>query len=337
MQTGAIAARIEILNLADSFFVSSVLFALARLRVFERIGEGEVSVELLAAELGSRPDTLARLLNGGVVLNLLETQDGIVYRLSPSARAVLTPSAGDAYLGNWIRNLSYLNTAMEKLDEAVINSGPTIDPFGHLGRSRGETREFILAMHNYATLAGKELSHFLPMNGARSLLDLGCGPGTYAFHLGVKNPNLHLYLLDFPEVLEVAREVQASYSLSNAVDYVAADALHDQITGTYDVILISNTLHQLGAQASSTLIKRLYGSVNPGGSLVVQARFLRDDRRGKRVPVFLDLLELCITSAGRNHTVSETASWLEEAGFSGIEHQPMSVFNENSFVRGYKM
>ena len=329
--------RINVLNIADAFFQSSVLFALTKLRVFELIGEGAKSLDELAAELSARPATLARLLNAGVVLKLLETQDGLIYRATSVSRSVLLPSAGEAYLGDWIRNLAYFNLALSKLDEAVLKSGPIIDPVTHLGSDPDQTRYFALGMHNYASLAGQELAHYLDTTRCKSLLDLGCGPGTYAFCLGVKNPELQLYLLDFSEVLQVAKEVQGRYSLKNEVHYIAADAMRDEIDGQYDIILISNTLHQLGPEASCRLLLRLYKSLKQGGSLVIQARFLRDDRLGERVPVFLDLLELCITAAGRNHSVAETKRWLEEAGFSCVEFCAMSFFNENSFLRGYKL
>ena len=87
--------------------------------------------------------------------------------------------------------------------------------------------------------------------------------------------------------MKVAREVQARYDLKNEVHDLPADALQDEISGQYDVILISNTLHQLGPEASSALFKRLYQPVRPGGSLFVQARFLRDDRLGDQGPIFL--------------------------------------------------
>jgi SAM-dependent methyltransferase len=330
----AVGDRLTVLGLAESFFESSVLFALAKLRVFERIGEEEKSVDELAQQLGARPETLARLLNAGVMLKLLESTDRVAYRAAPLARSVLLPSSGEAYLGDWIRNLAYFNVAMSDLDQAVLKSEPTFDPLTHLGADPEKTREFTLAMHAYAAVYGTELAHYLDTSGCTSLLDLGCGPGTYAFHLGMRNPALHLHLLDFSEVLRVAREVQARYSLPNEVEYLAADALNDDIPGQYDLILVSNTLHQLGAQASAVLLKRLYNSVKPGGSLVVQARFLRDDRLGDRVPVLLDLLELCITKRGRNHSVAETRSWMTEAGFSNLQFCPMSLFNENSFLRG---
>lgn len=76
--------------------------------------------------------------------------------------------------------------------------------------------------------------------------------------------------------------------------------------------------------------------MSEGGSLVIQAQFLRDDRLGGRWPVLLDLIQLCITTEGRNHTVAETKAWLAEAGFSNIEFAPMTLLNTNSFLRAYK-
>ena len=253
------------------------------------------------------------------------------------SRAVLLPSAGEGYLGNWIRNLDYFRLALARLDEAVLKSQPTVDPSTHLGSDRNSTREFTLAMHNYAALRGKELARYLNTTGCKSLLDLGSGPGTYAFHLGMRNPELQLYLLDLPEVLEVAKEVQTRYPLQNEVHYLPKDALRDEIPGSYDMILVSNTLHMLGEQASRALIGQLYRSVNPGGSLVIQAQFLPNDRRGERWPILLDLIQLCITSVGRNHSVQETTHWLEEAGFAKIEYSRMTMLNTNSFLRGYRV
>jgi len=328
---------IEVLSIAEGFFQSSVLFGLLKLGVFELIGEGDKSLLDLAAELDARPETLARLLNAGVVLKLLDSKDGLSYRVAPTSRSVLLPSAGENYLGNWIRNLDYFRFALSKLDEAVLRSEPTVDPSIHLGADQEQTREFTLAMHNYASLRGKELAQYIDTTTCKTFLDLGCGPGTYAFHLGMRNSSLKLHLLDLPGVLEVAKEVQAGYPIKNEVHYLPMDALRDEIPGSYDMILVSNTLHMLGEQASRELIKRLYRSINQGGSLVIQAQYLQDNHLGGRWPILLDLIQLCITTEGRNHSTGETRRWLEEAGLVNIEFCPMSVFNTNSFIRGYKV
>src|SRR5208282_5931099 len=162
---GAIRDRLAVIGMAESFFQSSVLFALAKLKIFELIGEDNKPLEDLAKQLGARPDTLARLLNAGVALKLLETSDRATYRLAALARSVLLPTADDAYLGNWIRNLSYFNLAMSDLDQAVLQSRPTVDPLTHLGTDAERTRDFTLAMHDYAAFYGRELAHYLDTTG----------------------------------------------------------------------------------------------------------------------------------------------------------------------------
>jgi hypothetical protein len=93
----------------------------------------------------------------------------------------------------------------------------------------------------------------------------------------------------------------------------------------------------LGEESSRSLIRRLYSNVSQGGSLVIQAQFLRDDRLGDPWPIYLDMVELCITEQGRNHTVAETTRWMEEAGFVEVEYEPMSLINTNSYLRGYRL
>jgi len=335
-QDRIIRDQIEVLSIAEGFFQSSVLFALLKLNIFVLIGDESKTLHELSEELGTHPGALSRLLNAGVVLRLLESEDGLSFTASSVCRSVLLPSAGENYLGDWIRNIDYFRLALSKLDEAVLRSQPTVDPSTHLGMDKHHTKEFTLAMHNYASLRGKELADHLNTASWRTMLDLGCGPGTYAFHLGMRNPNLELYLSDLPGVLEVAKEVQKSYSVKNQIHYLPLDAVQDEIPGTYDVVLVSNTLHMLGEQASRQLLNRLYKVVNQGGSLVVQAQYLRNDRMGGRWPIFLDLIQLCITSKGRNHSESETRYWLEEAGFRDIEFHPMTLLNTNSFLQGYK-
>lgn len=328
--------QIQVLTSAEGFFESSVLFALLKLKMFERLGDTDKSLDELAAELDARPDTLARLLNAGVVYGMLESDDAATYRASEVFHSVLSPEVGENYLGNWILNLDYFRAALADVDQAVLSSGPTIDPEAHLGGDDEHTREFTLAMHNYASLRGKELAKLLDMSDCKTLLDLGCGPGTYAFHLGARNPGLDLFLLDLPEVLEVAKEVEKRYSLDNKVTYLPLDALRDDIPGSYDMVLVSNTLHMLGEESSRELIRRLHPTVNSGGSLVIQAQYMDDDRLGGRWPILLDLVQLCITSKGRNHAVGETSQWMEDAGFQNVEYNPLTLLNTNGYLRAYK-
>jgi hypothetical protein len=333
--THTLRHQVNVLALAEGFFHTSVLLALLKLGIFDAIGDGERSGEQLAHEIGARPETLARLLNAGVALSLLEPRPGGSYALADLSRATLSGTA-EGSIGKWIENLAFFQTALARLDEAVRHSAPTVDPLAHLGGDEQQTDTFILAMHDYAALRGKELARYLDTTGCETLLDLGCGPGTYAFHLGLANPRLHLHLFDNPRALAVAQRIQARYPLTSPVHYLAGDALVDEIPGEYDLVLVSNTLHMLGHEASAALIARLFSVVKPGGSLVIQAQFLRDDRLGDRWPVLLDLIQLCVTTCGANHSVAQTTEWMTRAGFEEIRHGAMSLLNTNSFLRGVR-
>ena len=336
MADSLVRDQVQVLSLAEGFFQSSVLFALLRLHVFESIEDGESSVTDLADRLGARPEILVRLLNAGVALKILQSNDGQTFRVAGPFRTVLLPSVGADYLGDWLLNLEYFRDALAHLDEAVLTSSPVA---GFLDDVRGNgehTRSFTMAMHSSASLRAKELVRYLDTTGCRTLLDVGTGSGTYPFYLAQANPDLELYLADVPEVLDVTREIAATFDISKPVTYLGVDLLVDDIEGSFDLILVSNTLHMLGESASRELLSRLYSLVSQGGSLVVQAQFLNEDGLGPRWPVLVDLIELCITESGRNHTVSETMAWLAEAGFTDVEHLPMTIFNTNSLLRAWK-
>ncbi|MCG3119055.1 MAG: 3-hydroxy-5-methyl-1-naphthoate 3-O-methyltransferase [bacterium] len=335
-RTSIIKDQIQVLTIAEGFYQSSVLFALLKLEIFERLGDDSKTVQALAAEIKARPESLVRLLNAGVVLKLLETEDGTSFRAAPACRSVLLPSAGDNYLGNWIRLQKEFCTAIFRLDEAVLSSEPTADQADYLGVDPNLTRTYTLAMHNYASLRGKELAHYLDTRGCKTLLDLGCGSGTYAFMLGMRNPDLQLYLMDNAGVLDVAKEIQAKYPLQNEVHYLPFDAVRDDIPGSYDLILASNLLHIFDEATRRRLLARLHEALNPGGSVVIQSQHLQENRLGGRWAVFIDLDLLCTTKHGKNHTMSDSKRWLAEAGFSNIVSSAMSVYGVNSFVRGYK-
>ena len=331
--------QVRVLDLAQGFFQAGAFSALLKLRVFERLDGAPKTAAQLAEEVGARADRVERLLQAGVAFRLLEHTAEGRYALTQASQAILAPSAGENYIGNWLRNLDFFAELFTRLEPAVREGGPVISAVrGHLGGDPALTREFILAMHNYAALRGKDLAAALDTTGCRTMLDVGAGPGTYSFLVGAANPALALGLVDLPGVLEVAREVAGRYALPNPVTYHTLDALKDPIPGQHDLVLVSNILHMLAEDESRGLIRKLFQNVAPGGSLVIQGMFLDDPETPvpQRWPVMVDLLSLCMTEAGRNHSPSEGRQWMEEAGFVDVEHRRMPSFSVTSYLRGWR-
>lgn len=326
----------EILSIATAYFQSSILFALHKLQIFKLIGVDSKSLDELAEATQTNPKTLLRLLNAAVGVDLLITDNENNFQLSQACRLVMLPEDENNYMGDWVFSLDFYQTALVNLDQAVRSSAPTVDPTLHHGTDQSMTKDFRTAMNVYAALPARELAEFLDISAYQSLLDVGSGPGTYAYELARCNPELRLTLLDLPQIIGYAKELHKQYSLENKVDFLGLDALEDDIPGSYDLVLISNTLQMLGEASSRKMIQRLFDVVNPGGSIIIQGQFLAEAPQEAQWPLFFDLIMLCTSESGHNHSVSDTRSWLADAGFVDIEYHAMSVFNPCSIVRGYK-
>jgi N,N-dimethyltransferase len=324
--------QVELFRIAEGFLASGVLFALVKLGIFERIGAGESTAGELAASTGAAPDALARLLEAGVAVELLESAGPSAYRVRSAFAPYLVPGEGKVCLDRWFRFQAWWYEAFVRLDESAVTGKPSVaDYMGQLP----ERKDLTLAMHEYASLRAGELAQAVDAGSCASLLDVGCGPGTYAFEFGARNPKLELHLADLPEVLAIAREVAERHGVENPVHYHPLDIVEDALPGSHDLVLVSNTLHVLGEEKSLRLIRKLFDAVAPGGSLVVQAQYT--EIRGKSAwPAFLDLAMLTTTTEGRNHSVDETRGWMEEAGFRDIELHPFTFFNPNACLRGFR-
>ena len=123
--------QLKVLSIAEGSYNSSILFALLKLKIFERIGDNGKTLNDLALSLDVQPDTLARLLNAGVVVELLETSDRITYKVSPACRSVLLPSAerGLLPLETGFDTFRIFCLALFKLDKLSLSLGRVVDSF----------------------------------------------------------------------------------------------------------------------------------------------------------------------------------------------------------------
>jgi SAM-dependent methyltransferase len=318
------------MEIAEGFLSSSVLFALVRLGLLERLVDGPRSVADLARGSGAAADRLGRLLGAAVGLGLVEQErDGYVL---PETLRDAFRSDGPSYRGHWLRLLDEFRAPMGRLEEAVRAEGGRAEA-AFWNRDRDSVRRHTLAMHDEAMAIGPLLAERLAVDGRATVLDAGCGPGTYAFQLGLRNPDLELVLLDAPAVLEVAAEVAARLGVRNEVRYLPLDLAREEIPKAFDVVLASNVLQCFDDTQRPEVLARLVAATRPGGSIVVHAQHLPEDRRGGRWPSFVDLLLLC-TTPGRNHTLEESREWLERAGCSPVETVRLSAQSAHGYARG---
>jgi cyclopropane fatty-acyl-phospholipid synthase-like methyltransferase len=190
------------------------------------------------------------------------------------------------------------------------------------------------AMDAYARSRGIEIAERLDFSRTRRLLDLGCGPGTYAMAIVERHPRIEATLLDLPGPIAEARRIAASRNMTQRLEFIAIDAREYTPERPFDTILVSNTLHMIGPGGSRELLQRCYRMLTPGGRLIVQAQYLNDDRVSPRWATLLNLIQRVATAHGRNHAIGETKDWMEQAGFRNVHHVEFSVWNVCSCLLG---
>lgn len=326
--------QVRVLEVAEAFFGSQILFTLNELGAFDALSAEPHSASELATKLGADQDALDRILRAGVAQGLITRADGRYANTELAERVLVRGREG--YLGNWLRQMARWMKLWVHLTDAAYKGGPVADPQRHLGADADATRDFIAAMDDYARLRGREIVDHLDLSGVRSLLDVGGGPGTYSILFTQRWPELRATIFDLPAVTEIARENAAKAGVPERIDLASGNYHEDDFGGPYDVVFISDTLHQEDAATCQMILDKAFTALRQGGRLVVQAMFLADDRHGPRWPLMHSLILLLAYGGGRAYTVAETIEMAETSGFVDLEHVPMSLVNVNSLLVGHK-
>jgi SAM-dependent methyltransferase len=292
-----------------------VLIAAIELNLFTAIGTKAWAIPDLAGNLNVSERGLAILCRNLAMAGLLK-KHGEIYRNSQLAATALN-ARHPAYRGDYLRLITSHWIDWVRLPESV-KSGLPID---HDEPDAPDyRRQFTWAMHHRTLETAPKIAAQIDLRGARTLLDLGGGPGTYAMAFLAKNPTLRATVCDRPTALDVAKEIASTHKAGARLSYMPLDLLTEAIPGTFDVIWYSNVLHIYSPQDNQALFLRALAALNPGGRLLIQDAFLHD--KEGLLPEEASLFAvsmLLFTERGNTYKVAETKSWLTHAGFERIK------------------
>ena len=330
-----IQKQVATLQVAERVFDSVVLFALFESGVFKALAIGPKQLAEIHGLIGGDAESLRATLDAAVALKIL-SRSPAGYEAEQSLLDCLGRDDSPAYLGEWVTFLHALATPLLRLGAAIRIGEKPGALFEDMSGDAEPARRMTAAMDAYARTRGAEIADRLDFSDSRTLLDLGCGPGTYALAILERNPRLAATLLDLAGPIAEARRLVAARGMSERVEFVVQDGMTYAPGRTFDVVLVSNTLHMIGPDGSAELLKHCYQLVSPGGRLIVQAQYLEDSRIAPRWPTLLNLIQRVATPHGLNHAVGETREWLEGSGFVNVEHIRFSAWNVNSCLVGYR-
>ncbi len=304
-------------NLTRGYMLPAVIGAAIQSGALRRLTEGPIDAASLGATIDVDEDALARVLNVLVSQGILLKSSNGVYSLPDHLAEELAgteigcPLDGLTHtaegLQGWSSILEVLGNGHAEYPDSL---DVTLDP--------GRNERFIRAMHMFAAPAARHLTEIMTREDARTLLDIGGGPGTFSLALASAWPDLHATVADLPLTLRVTKQVVAESGLSDRVDMLEADFFADRacnLGGPYDLVLVSAVIHAEGEEENRDLFSRLHAATNPGGRIVVREQLLSPDRGSPTPAALFDVHMLVSTRRGRCYTEADIGLMLEDAGF----------------------
>jgi SAM-dependent methyltransferase len=303
-----------ILDVVFSPWSMQVVFAASRLTIFTLLHGRPMTASELTKHLEADGKLLPALLDVLVAMGLLHRdEEGYVNsHLSESYLVegkplyvgdIITVQALES--GTWQR---LYDTVTRQSDAAEAPSSPQADP-----------RLFTLAMNNIAMQGeAAALAAAVDLSGCRTLLDVGCGSGSYSATLCLRNPELRATLLDLPEVLETTREVTRSYGLGDRLELKPADMTRDAYGENFDAVLLSDVLYQNKATCLAVL-RSAYAALAAGGRLIIRG-YYSDPGGTESLFGALFVVHLLLSDSSREPlSLGVLESWVSEVGFKDVE------------------
>jgi SAM-dependent methyltransferase len=275
--------------------------------ILEAVADGSRSPNEVAEQLGVSLRAVYALLSALAELGVLAEDDNR-YRLLDEHRGPLLDRSHPDYAGGLVVHRFELIRKWGRMPE-ILKTGSPIDDELAQGPEGKET--FIYSMRRLAkpgvwAIADLLLSR-LPKNAR--ILDVGGGPGTYAE--AFTDGGAQVTVFDLPEVVELMREHLDAAGIS----VVSGDFNEGLPEGPFDAAYLGNVSHIYGPEENLALIKRVAGSLSPGGLIVI-----RDFVRGLSKGAALFAVNMVVnTESGNTYSEVEYRGWLNTAGFEGIE------------------
>jgi cyclopropane fatty-acyl-phospholipid synthase-like methyltransferase len=179
--------------------------------------------------------------------------------------------------------------------------------------------DFIFGMHEFASLTADDVAAVMDLPRGSRILDVGGGAGTYSIALAKRDADAKAMIADLPSVQALATQTAAAAGLGDRLMVTDVDYTVDPFPRGYDVILLSNILHQETRTTAASILKRAREAVDPGGLVVIHTHLLDDDRAGPLFPVLQGLSARLLWRGGGGVTLAEIIDLVTESGMVTLD------------------
>ena len=313
---------------------SAALKAAIELDIFTGVGEGNASVQSLVKRCEATERGIRILCDYLSIQGFLAKQDNR-YSLTPLSAAFLDRRS-PKYLGTIARFMDSPShiARLQNLASIVRDGGSLIHEDGSSDDGNAEWIEFARSMAPMMALPAELIAGLLGANAgaAWKVLDVAAGHGLFGIAIARNNPNAEIVAVDWPEVLEVARENAENAGVSARHRLLPGSAFDADFGTGYDVVLLTNFLHHFDPQTNEKLLAKVHRALKPGGRAVTLEFVPNPDRVSPATAAAFSLTMLSNTKAGDAYTFAELDRMLRNAGFEHSELHSLPPTRESVVI-----
>jgi ubiquinone/menaquinone biosynthesis C-methylase UbiE len=297
------------------------LKAAIELETFTAIGEGNTTAPEIAKRCGTSERGMRILCDFLTVMGFLNKQ-GSRYSLTPDS-AIFLDKRSPAYLGSAIEFISspMLTKGFQNFADAVRKGGTTMSDGGTIAPENPIWVKFARGMAPMMALPAELTAKLIDPAADQKLkiLDIAAGHGLYGLAFAKNNPQASIVALDWPNVLEVAKENARNAGVADRYSTIEGSAFDVDYGTGYDLILLTNFLHHFDAQTNEALLRKVHAALVEGGRAITLEFVPNEDRISPPDAAAFSVMMLGGTPAGDAYTFPELERMFANAGFAGSE------------------
>ena len=302
----------------NGFQRTQALKTAIELELFTAIGEGNSTAKTIAERCRASERGTRILCDYLTIMGFL-TKDGGNYSLTLDS-ATFLDKRSPAYMGTVSKFLlsPYIKDKFDSLTETVRTGSTTDIAFEP---DHPMWVEFARSMQPMMAMPAQLMAQLVDPGKDKKLrvLDIAAGHGLYGIAFAKQNSQAEVTAVDWPKVLEVAKENAEAAGVADRFQTNPGSAFDVDYGTGFDVVLLTNFLHHFDTSTCETLLRKVRAALGDGGRAATLEFIPNDDRVTPPQAAGFSMQMLGGTPSGDAYTFAELEQMFGNAGFARSE------------------
>ena len=261
-------------DVCAGFVYSQILYACVQLKLFDLLAAGPQSAVAIAEQLNVPLESMERLLEAAISLQLVDKRLGNKFGLGALGAAMVGNPGVSAMVEH--HRLLYADLSdpvgllRGELDQTELARYWAYASAKNPAALRTpQTSDYTALMGNSLALVADEILDAYPLQKHQRLLDVGGGDGSFLIAAAARSSALQLLLFDLPPVAERAAQRFAQLGLQARASTLGGNFLTDELPPGADIISLVRVIHDHPDEDAQRILQRAHRALPAAGVLLL--------------------------------------------------------------------